>query len=172
MKRFAFCAAMCLLAVFSLGGGSAALAQSKDEQEIRALEDKFAAAFSAKDAAAVMKLYTPGNDLVIFDVIPPRQYVGWDAYKKDFESTFAGIKGPMHFDIRDLSITAEGKLAYSHSIQHVAWANPDGSPAEMTVRVTDVYRKIDGKWLIVHEHVSVPVDMSTGKPIPDMMSKP
>ena len=30
----------------------------------------------------------------------------------------------------------------------------------MTVRVTDVYRKIDGKWLIVQEHVSVPIDFS------------
>jgi len=27
----------------------------------------------------------------------------------------------------------------------------DGSPADMTVRVTDVYRKIDGKWLIAQE---------------------
>jgi len=39
----------------------------------------------------------------------------------------------------------------------------------MTVRVTDVYKKIDGKWLVVHEHVSVPVDPTTNKP--DMDSK-
>jgi ketosteroid isomerase-like protein len=38
------------------------------------------------------------------------------------------------------------------------------------VRITDVYRKIGGKWLIVLEHVSVPVDLATGKP--DMLSKP
>ena len=48
----------------------------------------------------------------------------------------------------------------------------DGTPIDMTVRVTDVYRKIDGKWLIVQEHVSVPIDFSTGKPVPDLMSKP
>jgi len=40
----------------------------------------------------------------------------------------------------------------------------------LTVRVTDVYRKIDGKWLIVHEHVSVPVDIKTGQG--DLQSKP
>lgn len=33
------------------------------------------------------------------------------------------------------------------------WAN---SP----VRVTDAYRKTGGKWLIVREHASVPVDLS------------
>jgi ketosteroid isomerase-like protein len=43
-------------------------------------------------------------------------------------------------------------------------------PIDLTVRVTDVYRKINGTWLIVHEHVSVPVDLDTGKP--DLSSKP
>jgi ketosteroid isomerase-like protein len=28
-----------------------------------------------------------------------------------------------------------------------------------------VYRKIEGKWLIVHEHVSVPVDLTTDKAV-------
>jgi ketosteroid isomerase-like protein len=45
----------------------------------------------------------------------------------------------------------------------------DGTHSDAKVRVTDVYRKIDGKWLVVHEHVSVPIDAS-GKP--DMMSRP
>jgi ketosteroid isomerase-like protein len=40
----------------------------------------------------------------------------------------------------------------------------------MTVRVTDVYRRINGKWLVVHEHVSVPVDLNTMQP--DVSSKP
>jgi hypothetical protein len=31
------------------------------------------------------------------------------------------------------------------------------------VRLTDAYRKINGNWLIVHEHVLVPVDLDTGK---------
>jgi ketosteroid isomerase-like protein len=36
--------------------------------------------------------------------------------------------------------------------------------------VTDVYRKIHGKWLIFHEHVSFPVDLATGQA--DVLSKP
>jgi hypothetical protein len=38
------------------------------------------------------------------------------------------------------------------------------------VRVTDVYQKIRGLWFIVHEHVSVPVDLETDQP--DLSSKP
>jgi hypothetical protein len=35
------------------------------------------------------------------------------------------------------------------------------------VRVTDGYKKVNGQWLIAHEHVSVPVDLTTMKGIPD-----
>jgi ketosteroid isomerase-like protein len=43
-------------------------------------------------------------------------------------------------------------------------------PVDFAARVADVYKKTKGDWLIVQEHVSVPVDVDTGKP--DFMSKP
>jgi uncharacterized protein (TIGR02246 family) len=162
---------MTLVAV-CLGAGLPARAQMKDEQEIRALEDRFAAAANAKDLDAIMKVYVPGNDLFVFDVGVPRQHVGWEDYKKDWHDFLAMIPGPIKFTVGDLSVMSDGKIAYGHSIQHVSWTVTDGSSMDMTVRVTDVYRKIDGKWLIVQEHVSVPIDFSSGKPMPDMMSKP
>jgi uncharacterized protein (TIGR02246 family) len=144
---------------------------SKDEELIRALEKRIEAAFRAKDAEAIMKNYAPGADLVVFDVVPPRQYVGFDAYKKDWEDFFATYPGPVDkVDFSDLRVTTDGSLAYGHSIQHVVATAKDGSKLDLTVRVTDCYRKTNGKWLITHEHVSVPVDLATGKA--DLMSKP
>ena len=61
-------------------------------------------------------------------------------------------------------------LGFSHSIQRVRGTDKKGQPVDITVRVTDGYRKIGGNWLIVLEHVSVPVDLATGKP--DLSSKP
>lgn len=172
MKKSALCVMALLCVLVSIGAGPRAQAQSKDEQEIRAMEDKFAAAFNAKDVDAIMKFYVPGNELFVFDVGVPRQHVGWDNYKKDWQDFLGMFKGPIKFEIGDLSVTSDGKIAYGHSIQHVTGTGPDGSPIDFTVRLTDVYRKIDGKWLIVQEHVSVPIDFSSGKPVPDMMSKP
>jgi hypothetical protein len=40
----------------------------------------------------------------------------------------------------------------------------------IVARTTDVYRKMNGKWFIVEEHNSVPVDLETMKP--DLLSKP
>ena len=45
-----------------------------------------------------------------------------------------------------------------------------GRPIDRTVRVTDGYRKVGSEWLIEVEHISVPVDLETGKP--DLASKP
>ena len=169
MRRFVIGAVAAVVAAIGLGGGQRAQAQTKDEQEIRAVLDRFTAAFSAKDVDAIMKSYAPGDELFVFDLIPPRDYKGWDAYRKDWQAFVAGMPGPIKVNISEVGIKADGTIGYSHSIQHGTWTNPDGSPGEITVRVTDVFRKIDGKWLIVQEHVSVPVDMTTGKP--DMLSK-
>ena len=172
MRRFGICVMAALCALITHSAGQRAQAQSRDEQEIRAMEDRFAAAFKAKDIDAIMKMYVPGNDLFVFDVGVPRQHVGWDDYKKDWHDFLATFQGPLKFDISDLSITSDGKIAYGHCIQHVTGTGPDGAPIDFTVRVTDVYRKVDGKWLIAQEHVSVPIDFSGPKPVPDLMSKP
>jgi ketosteroid isomerase-like protein len=145
--------------------------KSNSEAEIKAQLDGWLAAFKAKDAAKVMSYYGPGDPVLAFDVIPPRQYATPDAYKKDFEDLFKLIDGPLNTEVTDLSITtSNGDLAYSHSIDHLVAKTTDGKPLDVTVRVTDVFRKIKGKWLIVHEHVSVPVDLMTGQA--DLQSKP
>ena len=138
--------------------------------DIRALEDRFVAAFKAKDVDGIMKVYAPGQTLVVFDVVPPRQYVGAAAYRKDWQTFLGSFDGPITFELTDLDITTDDNLAYSHSIQRVAGTDKQGKKLDLTVRVTDVYKKINGNWLVIHEHVSVPVDLDTGKP--DLTSKP
>jgi ketosteroid isomerase-like protein len=145
-------------------------AASSDEASIRALENRFVAAVNAKDVSAIMKVYVPDESLFVFDLVPPRQYVGAKAYAKDWTSLLGMVSGPLKFEIGDLSVAINGTMGFGHSIQHLTGTDTKGQPIDLTVRVTDVYRKIKGNWLIVHEHVSVPVDLNTGKP--DMTSKP
>ena len=137
--------------------------------QIEALEARFAAAFDAKDVARIMSVYAR-DGLFVFDVTPPRQHVGWEDYKKDWEGFLGSIPGPVTLEISDLDVTVIGPVGYSHSIQDARWTAAGGATSEVTVRVTDVYRKIAGKWRIVQEHVSVPVDLDTGKA--DLLSKP
>ena len=134
------------------------------------IKDRFIAAVKAKDLDAIMKVYVPDQTLFVFDVEPPRQYVGAAAYRKDWQAFLDSFNGPITFELTDLDIATDDNLAYSHSIQRVAGTDKQGKKLDLTVRVTDVYKKINGNWLVIHEHVSVPVDLDTGKP--DLTSKP
>lgn len=162
--------AVAALVVFPAPVHAADAVASRDKVAIDALETDFVAAFNAKDVSAIMRVYEPGSDLFVFDVTPPRQHVGWADYKADWESTFRTMPPKFHFSISDLSVTVVGPVAYGHSVQTVAFTRANGSKGGFIVRVTDVYRKIHGRWLIVQEHVSVPVDLDTGKA--DLLSKP
>lgn len=140
-----------------------------DRAQIQALEKGFNAGFNAKDSKKVMSYYAR-QGLFVFDVSPPRQHVGWADYKKDWDDLFAAFPGPLTNEITDQSITVVGDVAYGHNIEDAHFTAKDGTKTELVVRVSDVYRKIAGKWLIVQEHVSVPVDLATMKP--DPLSKP
>jgi len=168
MKRMSCLAAVgCLLLSLAAWGTYAC---ADDKGDIRALETRFVEALKAKDVNAIMSVYVPNETLVVFDVVPPRQYVGWKAYKKDWEDFLALFDGTIMVELTDLHVTTVSSVGYGHSIQRVSGHMRDGKTLDLTVRVTDVYRKVKGKWLIVHEHVSVPVDLATGKP--DLESKP
>jgi len=145
-----------------------ASAATADGAQIRDLESRFAAAVAARDVDAIMKAYSA--DVFVFDLTPPRQYVGAAAYRDDWKAFVAGFNGPIQFTLSDVVVTTQGDVAYGHSIQHIAGVDPKGGKVDMTVRVSDVYRKSGANWLIVQEHVSVPIDLATGKP--DMTSKP
>jgi uncharacterized protein (TIGR02246 family) len=151
-------------------GASLARAGAADEAEIKALEARLVKAIEAKDADAIMTNYVTGDSLFVFDVVPPRQYVGSEAYKKDWKEFLATCQGPMKVELSDLSVTTDNKLGYGHNIQRLTCTTANGTVQDLTVRVTDGYEKRDGKWLIAQEHISVPVDLGTGKA--DLSSKP
>lgn len=168
MRNFVIALVMCLI-----GGGLSATAAHATNmtniEKISDLEDKFVAAVNAKDIDAIMSIYVPDESLFVFDLATPREYVGADAYRKNWEEFVATI-GPIKFDVTAFTVAVYGKMAYSHSIHHLTATDNTGQVLDWTVRVSDVYRKIDGEWLVVHEHVSVPIDLATSEP--DFASKP
>ena len=141
-----------------------------DKAAIQALEDTYNEGLNSKDVDKVMSVYAPGKQLFVFDVVPPREYKSWEAYKKDFEGLFSAFPGPMKNTISEQTIHVVGSVAYGHNIQTSEFTGKDGAKVKIVARTTDIYRKMDGKWLIVEEHNSVPVDLTTMKP--DLLSKP
>ncbi len=142
-------------------------ASNDDVSQLRALESTFATAMNNKDLDAVMSVYSPGDALFVFDVVgPPSVHSGWGQYREAFKHMFAAIDGPLHLTMSDLDVTASGDVGYSRSLQRVSGVRANGGKLfDYTVRVTDVYRKVGGKWLIAQEHLSLPIDRTTFAPL-------
>ncbi len=141
-------------------------AAADDRQAITDVEHKLADATNANDA---LKYYDTSDQTTLFDMSgPPREYQGQKAIRGDFEKAFAGFKD-LKVTFVELQVDSDGKLGYAHSVQHFTGKTADGKPVDITFRQTDVLRKIDGQWKIIHQHISLPVDMKTGKA--DMESK-
>lgn len=145
-------------------------ATSADQVQVQALYSQFARDFRRKDVDGIMSHYVHDTTLFVFDVTPPREHVGWDDYRTDWKAFFALFKGSPGLDIRELQIVTSGNVAYTRSIQHVRGTFTNRRKADLVVRVTDVLRRANGKWFIVQEHVSVPVNILTGKA--DLQSRP
>jgi len=137
--------------------------QGDDEAAIRALEDRFAAAVNAGDVNAIIENYIQDKSLVVFDLVPRKEYHGADTYREDWVDFYTHYKGLPKFSIINLNVTVEGNLAFSYSFAHITGTDAQGHAVDRTVRVTVGYRKINGNWLKVLEHISMPVDLKTGK---------
>lgn len=131
--------------------------KASNRAQITGLIDNWAKAVRAKDLRGVMSAYAP--DILLFDLAPPLFSRGSDAYGKNWQEWFASWQGPIGYDIRDLSITVGDDVAFSHSLNRISGTRTNGEKTDVWVRATACFRKVNEKWLIAHEHVSVPFYM-------------
>jgi uncharacterized protein (TIGR02246 family) len=141
---------------------------TSDEAEIRDLIHRWEKAFRAKDLNAVMSIYEPGQELTAYDIVPPLQYTGFEAYKKDYQAFFDLFQGPLDVELRDVKIMAGDRVAFSHGLERVSGTLKNGQKFDSWTRFTECYRKTKGRWLAVHDHISVPIDFDSGKALLDL----
>jgi ketosteroid isomerase-like protein len=132
--------------------------------EIRNSIDGFIRALESKDLDAILTYYAP--DIVAFDMMPPLQYLGIKSWGEVWKRSLDMMKGEIKAEIRDLSIDVNGDLAICHGLNHFVLTGEDN--VDMWFRWTASMRQINGKWLVTHEHTSVPGDMETGKTLTDL----
>jgi ketosteroid isomerase-like protein len=136
-----------------------------DAAQVRQLMENLGKAISAKDIDGVMAFYAP--DIVAFDIIPPLQFEGAAAYRKNWAEGFA-MSRSINFESRDLSITASGEAAFCHSLTRLSGKMKNGDDYDFWMRRTVCCRSIDGELKITHEHFSVPFDMESNKALFDL----
>jgi ketosteroid isomerase-like protein len=129
-----------------------------DESQIREVIEGRAAALKTGDVKAVLAYYAP--QVVEFNLAPPLRQPHDAQDPEPLERWMATFEAPPERVVTQLEITADGDVAYATSIDCLS-ATPKGMTESFRLwhRATVGLRKIDGRWLVTHEHESVPFEM-------------
>lgn len=142
-------------------------AVASTQSEVRALLDSRSEAVWIKDIDRLMSFYSP--DIVYFDIVPGLQYTGSAALRPRFLAWFDGFKGSIGQEIRDLHILASGDVAVAYMLIRASGTVKNGHEVGYWLRATSALKRSNHRWLVTHEHVSVPVDFESGSAVTDLV---
>lgn len=104
-----------------------------------------------------LRLWTRRDPVTLFGALGPCNH-GWTDVNATFQ-WLAPLFSPCHGYHLDLvAADASGDLAYTVGFEHSVHEIEDGRLAERVLRATQVYRREDGQWRVVHRHGDVPPD--------------
>ncbi|MGH7820976.1 MAG: YybH family protein [Candidatus Binatia bacterium] len=112
-------------------------------------------AISAQRAEEAASHYT--SDFVQFSLAPPLRSIGPNV--RELSAWFETWRGPIGHESRNLAITISDDVAFCTSLDRMTGTKRDGVKVDLWYRVTLGLRKIDGRWMIAHQHESVPFYM-------------
>ncbi|MGP4046609.1 nuclear transport factor 2 family protein [Streptomyces sp. 2A115] len=126
------------------------------EGEIRRLDDELTRAAREGDIDRRMACYAP--DVEVFHPMSGLEERGADALRKAQEWWFSTVTGPVEREVLEFRVRVDESIAFSHALVRIRATSVEGEPLDSTVRSTTGYRNFGDRWLIVHEHASVPFD--------------
>jgi uncharacterized protein (TIGR02246 family) len=130
------------------------MSERADETAIRRLIEGWAVAVQRQDMEGILRDHAP--DIVMFDLPPPLESRGIQAYTATWGLFFRWARKPVVFDIRRIEICAGNEVAFAMALMRCAGKEPDGTDTDLDFRLTVGLSKVDGRWTVVHEHHSVP----------------
>ena len=132
-----------------------------EHSEIRALIERWVSSVRRRDLEGITATYAP--DVVAFDAIGPLRFTCRASYREHWQRCQEQVRGEPLLEMNDLRIEQDGALACAYGLCHCGCANEKGEMESAWMRFTQVLRRIDGQWLIVHEHWSAPFDPQSGQ---------
>ncbi|TFV55495.1 DUF4440 domain-containing protein [Mycobacterium sp. PS03-16] len=124
-----------------------------DDTAIRDLITGWAAAIRTGNLESVVADHD--SDIVMFDVPPPYDGVrGMAAYRACWPPFFEFQRSGGSFDNLELDVTAGEDVAFAWALLRCATAEDAAANPDNKLRLTIGLRKVDGRWVVTHEHHS------------------
>jgi ketosteroid isomerase-like protein len=137
--------------------GARAQQKVSDDITFRKLIDDDCAAWSSGKAENAAKFYAKDPGLVFYDVAP-FSYSGWNEYSAGASKNFLDNAESLSLTAgKELKVTRHGNIAWTTVPMHITAKMKNGQTIDSAVRYTGIWEKRGNTWLIVHEHLSVPM---------------
>jgi len=125
-----------------------------DEKAVRELIENWARSVRERNMDGILASHA--RDIVMFDVPPPRVSRGIEAYRETWSLFYTSQAEPIAFDIQELDVVAGAKVAFAVALMQCAVKGRMGEREPLDFRLTVGLRKEDERWIVVHEHHSIP----------------
>jgi ketosteroid isomerase-like protein len=134
-----------------------------DDALARALEQENAAlaAMLNGDPGPTINLLAVSDDVTLFGAWGPIEK-GHKAVVDTWRWVGSRFNGADAVDIERTVIASSGDLAYTVGFERSHVSVDGAPPRDFVIRVTHIYRRIDGEWKLVHRHADfAPPDQRT-----------
>jgi len=125
------------------------------ENEVRQASEQFYAALNRVgngDASSMPDIWSHSATVTTMHPLGGRE-VGWDEVKGPWEQV-AQLCSDAQFNLSDQLIQVSGDMAYEVGLEQGQFTLA-GEPIAIDHRVTNIYRRENGAWKIVHHHSDV-----------------
>ena len=127
--------------------------------DFKALVANYWSVWGTGDVAKAGEMYAKDADLVFYD-LEPLKYTGWAQYSKGVGPNVLEKFASVTFTVNDdVKATQRGRVAWTVVTVHADGTLKAGGPMKADIRHTAIWERRGGRWLIVHEHVSVPATL-------------
>lgn len=155
VNRYLFRGLLALTIISGAVTPAAVVAQPVD-QELKALVDRYWAAWGTGDPANAAPLYDKAPNREFYD-LEPVKWTGWADYAKGVVPHILAKFSAIKFSVnRDFTSGRDGSLAWTAVTIGASGVLRATGPITVTIRHTAVWQRRGNEWLIIHEHVSVP----------------
>lgn len=141
--------------------------------EVAAARAGWLEAFASQDLEQMMSFYI--EDIYSYDLMAAPTEVGLamafdgeQIWRKNWISFFGMFDKDLVVTIEDLTVYQQGDLATVYGLTRLEGTIVGWPYVDMWVRETNLLRRVDDRWLVVHDHVSVPFDFATGQALTNL----
>jgi len=124
------------------------------EAGIRALIERWADAVQRQDLETILSDHAA--DVLMFDVPPPNQIAGIEAYRESWGPFFEHFRRGGVFALERLDVTAGDRVAFATALLRCGTEEELEKDPSTRLRLTVGLRKEGDRWIVAHEHHSFP----------------